>query len=363
MWNFINGRLGEILSYEFLGNSVQDFVLAFLFFVALFVGFKGFEKVIVSRLKKLAEKTKNEFDDYLIEMLEKISWLFYFVVALYFPLKMLVMGETADKVVDAIFLVVVVYQIIRSVMDLVEYGLKRWAAKDGEEGEDAVAAYYGIKLLIKILLWVVGLLLIFSNLGVNVTSLVASLGIGGIAVALAAQNILGDLFSSFSIYFDKPFKVGDYIAVGEHSGNVKKIGLKTTRIQTLQGEELVISNEEITKSRVQNFKKLKNRRVNFGFGVKYETGLKNLRMVNRLVEDVIGSVEGVEFDRSHFKEFGEFSLNFDIVYYVMSRDYADYMDRQQEINFKLLEAFEKEGIEMAYPTQTVYLANGASDRS
>ncbi|MBI4232420.1 mechanosensitive ion channel family protein [Candidatus Peregrinibacteria bacterium] len=210
-------------------------------------------------------------------------------------------------------------------------------------------------MLIKIVIWSVGGLLIFSNLGFDVTSLVTSLGIGGIAVALAVQNILGDIFSSFSLYFDKPFQVGDFIIAGEHSGRVKKIGLKSTRLETLQGEELVISNKELTTSRVQNFKKLKRRRVALNFGLIYETPVKKLRKVNDIVKEIIEGLDVVEFGRSHFSQFAAASLNFEVIYFVNSQEYEVYMDRQQEINLKIKEAFEKEKITMAYPTQTLYL--------
>ena len=165
-------------------------------------------------------------------------------------------------------------------------------------------------------------------------------------------------FSAFSIYFDRPFEIGDFIIVGEYAGTVKKIGMKSTRVQLLQGEELVLSNSELTKTNIRNFKKMKKRRINFSFGVTYDTPLKKLKKIPDIIKDIINP-EKIDFvdrlDRVHFKEFGDFSLKFDIVYYVKSDDYAKYMDTQQEINYAIKEVFEKEGIEMAFPTQTIFL--------
>ena len=183
----------------------------------------------------------------------------------------------------------------------------------------------------------------------------AGLGIGGIAIAFALQNILSDIFASFSIYFDKPFKVDDFIIIGDDKGVVKKIGIKSTRIQTLQGEELVISNKELTESRVHNYKKMERRRIVFVFGVTYETPTEKVKKIPSIIKDIIEKTELADIDRVHFKEFADFSLNFEVVYYLKTSDYAEYMDTQQEINLAMKEHFEKEQIEFAYPTQTVFV--------
>ena len=188
------------------------------------------------------------------------------------------------------------------------------------------------------------------------------LAIGGAATAIvigfALQHVLSDFFSAFSIYFDRPFEIGDYIIVGEYSGTVTKIGMKSTRVQLLQGEELVLANSELTKTSVRNFKKMKKRRISFTFGVTYDTTSKQLKKIPEIIKNIINP-EKIEYidrlDRVHFTEFGDFSLNFEVVYYVKTKDYVKYRDTQQEINFKIKEAFEKEGIEMAFPTQTIYL--------
>lgn len=337
----------EILKYEFAGNTVWNFAFAFLFFLALLAAFKGFKSIIVRRFKALSKETRSDIDNELIKIINNISPLFYFVIALYFPINFLSISPQVDFVAWAVFLVVLVYQVVVSLTILIEYALKRFAQKSGGGAEQEHVTFAGLKLIIQLLLWGTGALLILSNLGFNINSLLASLGIGGIAVALAVQNILADMFSSFSIYFDKPFEIGDFITVGTDSGTVKKIGLKTTRLMTLQGQELVISNKELTSTRVENFKRMKKRRVVFNLRFVYSTPNEKLKKVEKIFKNVIDGIDGAELDRIHFFEFGEQSLNFECVYYQLSPDYVEYMDDRQAINFAIKEAFDKEGIEMA----------------
>ncbi len=229
------------------------------------------------------------------------------------------------------------------------------AKKKGGSYKKKNTTYLALALIAKLILWTTGFLLVLSNLGVNISALIASLGIGGIAIALAVQNVLGDIFSSFSIYLDKPFEIGDYIIVGDHSGTVKKIGLKSTRIEALQGEEIVISNNELTTTRIQNFKTMKKRRIAFQIGLTYDTSSTKLKKVPKLIESIIEKTKNAEFSRAHFHEFGDFALKYEIVYYIHSGEYQDYMDAQEAINLEIHKAFEKEKIDMAFPTQTLHL--------
>ncbi|MBN2095931.1 mechanosensitive ion channel family protein [Candidatus Peregrinibacteria bacterium] len=338
----------------FWGNAVWDYVIALGIFIGLLIVFKIFELIILSRLRNWADKTKTILDDYLVKIIEDIPGIFYGYIALYVALQPLIVPLIIVKITNALLIILIFYWGTRAASELIEYLLHRAALKKGQSPEKT-SSYFAITLVIKIVLWSVGLLLILSNLGVDITALVASLGIGGIAIALALQNILSDLFSSFSIYFDKPFEIGDYVVVGAHSGTVKKIGLKTTRIQALQGEEIVISNHELTSTRIQNFKKMKKRRIVFGFGVVYGTTPTKLKKIPKIIKTIVKDVAKCTIDRVHFKEFGDFSLNFEVVYFINSREYADYMDAQQKMNLAIIKEFEKEDIEMAFPTQTIYL--------
>jgi small-conductance mechanosensitive channel len=209
-----------------------------------------------------------------------------------------------------------------------------------------------IELLNRIIkggLWLVALILILSHLGYNVTTLVAGLGIGGIAVAFALQNILGDVFASCSIFLDKPFKRGDYIIFGTEEGIVKKIGMKSTRVEALQGQEIIVPNKTLTDTIVHNYKKMDYRRIVFNFSIKYETTTANLEKIPIIVKEIVTNIKMVRFGRAHFHKFGDFGYVFEIVYFIDSGDYSRYMDLQQEINFAIKKYFENEGIEIAYP--------------
>lgn len=344
----------EFWKYEILGNTLKDFAMSIVVFIVALGVFWVLQNAILSRLKKIAEKTATDLDDTLIKIVQSLKPPFYYFLSFYIALKYLGISETALSIATAILIVWIISQIIVAVQILIDYIAQKKLKDDSDRGtETAVGA---IKIFAKVVLWSGGILMILSNLGVDITALVAGLGIGGIAIALAAQNILADLFSSISIYFDKPFEVGDFIAIGDKKGTVEKIGIKTTRLKALQGEELVISNQELTSSQVQNYKKMKERRADFSFGVTYETPTEKLREIPVVVQAIIESMSGARFDRAHFVSFDDSALSFKVVYYVNSKDYSVYADIQQEINFKIKEQFEQKGIDMAYPTQTIYMA-------
>jgi small-conductance mechanosensitive channel len=227
--------------------------------------------------------------------------------------------------------------------------------QDNKEQKNKRAAIKLFGQIAKAMLWVLGLLLVLSNLGVDVTSLIAGLGVGGIAIAFALQGILGDLFASFSIFLDEPFKVGDYVQAGSESGTVQKVGIKTSRIKTLAGDELVVANTDIASARVHNYGKMEKRRISFDIGVTYEAGSKKLKKIPDLIQKEIEKTDKVEFGRCHFKQFGDFALVYEVVYIVQDSSYDVFMDAQQQINLGIYESFEKEGIEFAYPTQTLYV--------
>jgi len=228
------------------------------------------------------------------------------------------------------------------------------------EEDKAIAGSIGIiRFVARLVVWAMVLLLTLDNLGIDITALVAGLGIGGIAVALALQNVLGDLLASLSIALDQPFVLGDFVIVGEHMGTVEYIGIKSTRLRSLTGEQLVMSNADLLSSRLRNFGRMYERRVVFTLGVTYETPLDKLREIAPRLRSIIEAQDGVRFDRAHFAKYGPYSLDFEVVYFVRSADYGQYMDVQQAINFQIHEAFAAMGVEFAYPTQTLLLAGGA----
>ncbi len=351
--NSFLAHFGVQTDMVFLGNTVAAYALALTVFVISTALFALAQFYVLSWLASISRRTKNDLDDAFIKMVRSFRPPFYLFLSFWLSIKMLSITGVAESLVTAVLVVWVVYQAAIIVGILVEDVIFRHLTKDRDE--TMKSALHLLANLAKGVMWVLGILLVLSNFGINVTSLMAGAGIAGIAIAFALQGILSDLFSSFSLYFDKPFKVGDFIVVGETAGTVKHIGLKSTRIQSLSGEEISVSNKELTSARIRNFKRMEERRVSFSFGILYETESAKVRAVPAMVQEIIESIDNARFDRTHFKNLGESSLDFEVVYYLLNSDYAEYMNTQQEINMKLLEIFERENIGFAYPTRTVYM--------
>lgn len=342
-----------IFDVTFFGNTVAEWIQAVVVFCIALLVLKLFQTIIIKRLQKLSEKTKTELDDVLIDSIDAIYWPFYVFAAVYIAIHFINVSEIIARWSYNVFLIVVIYYVIKFFTKLVDFGAKTVIDKKREEENTGIIRL--ISTVLKIVLWSGAVVLILANMGYNVTSLIAGLGVGGIAVALALQNILGDLFGSLVIYFDKPFKIGDFIVIGDQMGTVNKIGVKTTRIQTPQGEELVVSNSELTKTWIRNFGVMQKRRNVQNIGVTYDTPAEKLKRIPEMLIEAVKQEAGVECDRVHFKNFGDSSLVFEVVYYILSGDYVEYMDKQQSINLRIVERFNKENIEMAFPTQTVYI--------
>lgn len=350
---FTNITGAYIPSISFLGNTLFDYVFALTVFLVLWLFFALIYQVVLHRVRKLVERTKTDLDDVVVEIINSIDPPFYIFIALYFGIKTLSLHPTLLTILTVILLVWIARYAILAVTRLTRYTVQKNV--DPETGTGSLQTARFMVGIVRWLLWVVVVLFILNNLGVEITSLIAGLGIGGIAIAFALQNILGDLFSSFAIHFDKPFVIGDFIKVGDYLGTVKKIGIKTTRVQALTGEELIFSNKELTSEKIQNYGRMEERRIAYTFGITYQTPAEKVEKIGERVREIIDGMGKVRFDRAHFTKFGDSSLDFEVVYYVLTPDYNEYMDIQQEMNLKLMRAFEKEGIEFAYPTRTLFI--------
>jgi small-conductance mechanosensitive channel len=347
------------LDYLFLGNSLERWGLAIATLVVLTVCLRLAVRLLIRRMESGRWLLKAGIFVVLADILRRTKTIVLFLLALAAACLWLALPLRAVGVIYSAAFVAAVIQIGVWGHFLVDTGLRQYM---GRRAEDPTASS-GITLMSlfgRIVLWAFVLLVILENLGVNVTTLVASLGVGGIAIGLATQNILSDLFASLSILLDKPFEVGHFIIVGEHLGTVEKIGLKTTRLRSLSGELLVFGNNDLLSSRIRNYTQFWERRVVFTFGVLYSTPADRLKQIPAMVRGIIEGIDQTRFDRAHFKEFGDFSLNFEVVYYVLSPDYVVYMDTQEKINLAVFEAFEKQGIGFAYPTQTIHIASRPS---
>ncbi len=336
------------------GNSIMIYLMSLVLFTLAVVVIKIFRHVLLGRLKTRARETATSFDDFLLKIMDKIISPALYFGAFYFAVKILILPESFQKTIDMTAVAVVVFSLTRFVIELVAYGFSLYWSRQGKNvAEDR--SLEGILKVINFIIWAFAVIFALDNMGFKISTVIAGLGIGGVAVALAAQAVLKDLFSYFAILFDRPFEIGDFIIVGDYLGAVEKIGIKTTRIRSLGGEQLIFSNADLTDSRVRNYKRMDKRRVVFKLGVVYQTSLAQLKEMPAIIKNVIEKIPDTVFDRAHFFSYGDFSLVFEVVYYVLGSDYNKYMDIQQAINFNIKEEFESRNIEFAYPTQTLYV--------
>lgn len=345
----------ELLELSYFNNKVSDYLVSLAILAGSVIIIKVVDLIVVHRLKKITARTENQFDDRLVEAVDKKIVPLLYLGAVYLSTKSLMISPLVQRIINISGAVILTYLAAKLVLAMAIYAVEfYWMKKDGGEAPQN-PAYRGVLTVLKLLIWGLALILLLDNFGVKISALMAGLGIGGLAVAFAAQKVLGDLFSYFSIFFDRPFEIGDFVVVGEFQGTVEHIGIKSTRIRSLSGEQLIFANTDLTNSRLRNYKRMINRRVVFKIGVTYDTDAKKVKEIPGIIGGIIKDVPCAIFDRAHFASYGDFSLNFEIVYYVEGGDYLKYMDIQQQINLAIMEAFAKKKIEFAYPTQTVYV--------
>jgi len=347
----------SLLNVRIFNNTIFDYVLMVLAFFIVLIVLRVVRRVIIGRLKKLTKKSKTNIDDYIMQAIYDIGWPAYVLLSLLISFRFISVPDVADLVLFLVTTIVVTFYATKALSHFISLVSTRLLkSKDEREEEVDTTVIDVLRKIVVVLIWILVFLFILSGFGVNITSAIVGLGAGGIIIGFALQNVMSDLFASFSIFFDKPFKKGDFIIIGNDMGTVEKIGIQTTRIKTLQGQELIVSNRELTSTRVNNYKRMQKRRVAFNFGVTYNTPSKELEKINGIVKEIIDKTKHAELNRVHFKSFGDFSLNFEVVYYVDTNDYNLYMDVQQAINFELKKRLEKLGIEFAFPTQTIHIS-------
>ena len=338
----------------FLGNRVLDYMLFFVAVVGSFVVVGILRCVILRRLEIRAEKTKTSVDDFFVKGIKGQFLPIVFIVALYLSTTILYLNTTLEKVVLYVTLALVTILGAAFLSSLAVFVFNKYWEKKNKESDNTMVTRF-ISGILKVVIWSVALLLFLDNIGVEINSIIAGFGIGGIAIAFAAQSILADIFCYFTIFFDRPFEIGDFIIAGSQMGTVEHIGVKTTRLRSLGGEELIFSNTDLTSARISNYKTMEKRRVLFQIGVTYDTSMDMLREIPRIVRTVIEKIPGTEFGRAHFFAYDDSSLNFEIVYFVLSGDYDKYMDIHQQVNLGLKEEFDMRKISFAFPTQTLHI--------
>ena len=346
----------ELLHFRFLNNRVIDYLLAIAIFLAGIIIIQLLKRVFLVLARRWLKKTPPAFRDFLLKALRRRLIPLLYFAAFYLGLTVLALGPLGEKILRTGGGIIIVFSSVSFLLDTARYGLESYFLKKEDQTRKTILNLFLVA--IKAVAWGIAFLFLLENFGVKISGLLAGLGIGGVAVAFAAQAVLADLFSYFTIFFDRPFEIGDYIVVGEYMGTVEYIGMKTTRLRSLGGEEIIFSNTDLTNSRVRNYKRMKERRISFKIGVTYDTPPAQLREIPELIAGIIKGIDGARFDRAHFIAYGEYSLLFEIVYYVLSRDYRQYADIQQQINLAIKEEFTRRGIKFALPTRALLVEKG-----
>ncbi len=337
------------------GNSVQRWLIAVAVAVGVGAALWLTKTLLTRRAEILAKGHSNTWLAAIVDLLRHTSGWFLLILAMYVASVLLTLPEKVTSIVSSVTVIALLVQAALWGDSLVRFFVLTQARRRVETDASSATTLVALGFLGRLAIWTIVTLLALANLGIDVTAMVAGLGIGGVAVALAAQNVLGDLFASASIVLDKPFVLGDFIIVGDDMGTVEYIGLKTTRLRSLAGEQLIFANNDLLKSRIRNMRRMEQRRVVFSIGVTYQTPADKLAAIPVMLRQAVEAQSPVRFDRAHFKQYGDFALVFEVVYFVLAADYNLSMDIQQAINLALFRRFAEERIEFAYPTHTVYV--------
>jgi small-conductance mechanosensitive channel len=343
------------LEREYMGNSMERYLIALGIFIGAQIVLWLIKILVIRRMTKWSERTINRFDDLFVEIVGRTVFPLLYVAAFYISVRTLNLSAGALKALHSIVAIAVTYGGVRIITHTFRFLLLEvWAKRQ----EDPTAAERQLKGLMPILstgVWVLGIVFLLDNLGFKISAVVAGLGITGIAVALGAQAVLADLFAYLAIMFDRPFEIDDFIIVGDFMGTVEAVGIKTTRLRSLSGEQIVMANKDLTDSRVRNYKRMQLRRIVFKFGVQYDTTPEQLKKIPAMVKKIVEGVADTRFDRAHFASFDDSQLTFEVVYFVLSADYNKYMDIQQAINLAVKEQIESLGANFAFPTRTLHV--------
>lgn len=344
-----------LLENVFFGNTVEQWLIALAVALISLGALYLLVRVLFKKISSLARRTTTELDDLIARLIGKTKFLFLLILSIYIGSLFVSLSVQVNTILSRVVIIILLFQMALWGSGLINHWVNRYKKQKLEVDAASATTFGAMGYVGQIILWSIVLLLALDNLGVDITTLVAGLGVTGIAVALAVQNILGDLFASLSIVLDKPFVIGDFVIIDNYLGTIEHIGLKTTRIRSLSGEQLVFSNNDLLRSRIRNYKRMFERRVVFSIGVTYQTPHGKVAAIPEMIKEIIESKDNVRFDRAHFKAYGDFSLIFEIVYWVTDPDYNVYMNIQQSINLDIYQRFEQEGIEFAFPTQTLYV--------
>jgi small-conductance mechanosensitive channel len=344
----------SLQQFELWGNTTVDYLLAIITVLGGVLVTQLLKTLILKRIERWSHQTATELDDRLIRIIKRPLLSVVYVGIAYIAIHNLNLHPILEQTVQVLGVILATVLIIQLTGSLVEYGFRVYGYSH-RDNPGLQQTFNTLIPAVKILIWAVGLIFLLDNLGFDISAVVAGLGIGGVAVALASQGVLQDLFSYFAIIFDRPFELADFIMVDDLVGTVEQIGIKTTHLRSLSGEQLIMANSDLINARIRNFKRMQRRRIAFSLGITYETGLAKIQQIPAIIQRIVDNTPNTTFDRAHFLSYGDFSLDFEVVYFVETDNYAAYMNAQHQINLDLKAAFEDQGIEFAYPTQVLYL--------
>lgn len=346
----------SLLATEFEGNSLLTWLIAAGVFVLALGVLALIRRLLMKRAGRMASRTSNGFDDLILNVLGRTHTLFLTAVALAAASLALTLSEEVrgyiTMAIGAAFMI--------QLLVWGNEGIGFWLRRQSQQNAGSLGTLTAVAFMARLLLWLLVIVLLLDNFGIHVTTLIGALGVAGIAGALAAQTVLGDLFAAISIYLDKPFEVGDFIIFDEFLGTVSSVGLRSTRVASLSGEEIIVSNSDLLKSRIRNYRRMQQRRIVFQLGAAYGTPREKVELIPQIIRAAVEEQKPVRFDRSHLKGYGESSIDFETVYYVLDPNYNSYMDIQQAINFVIMRRFEEEGIRFAHPVRVMRLAEGTA---
>jgi len=344
-----------LLRSEFLGNEASQYLFSLLVFLLALASLYVLRTIIFAKLKKLAESTETDLDDLAIDLIQRIKAPEYQLLAFYAATRNLLRTPFFDGSLRAVILLVFTYRAVTLLQKLLAYWVNKISAGRGLSETAKTSVVQSTQVILNAVVWVAAGLFLLANMGVNVSAFLTGLGIGGVAVALAAQAILGDLFNFFVILLDKPFLVGDFIESGPVSGTVEHLGLKSVRVRSISGESIIVSNSKLLNAELKNYRDMQKRRVAFKTGVVYATRPEKLKRIPELIKKAVEGGEKAVFDRCNLAELGDSSMDFETVYFINSPDYALFMRTREQVLRTIVESFAAEGIEFAYPTQTIFV--------
>jgi small-conductance mechanosensitive channel len=350
----------HLLDEVYWYNSLRTWLVALTLAVFSCLVLLALKRVLIHRVGRLAKRTTTDFDDMVIDLVRKTRTVFIIVVSFYAASHYLDLSEGMRRIIRVATMLTSLIQVGIWGNGLIGYLITKYARQRLGQDASGSATLGAVRFISNVILWTVVLLLALENFGFDVTALVAGLGVTGIAVALAVQNMLGDMFASLSIVLDKPFEVGDYVIIDQLEGTVEKIGLKTTRVRSLSGEQIIFANADMLKSRIRNLKRMEERRVAFRVTVTTQTPRDVLERIPDMLREIVSVQPETRFDRSHFQSIGESGLVFEVVYFMLRPDYPSYMKAQQDINFGIVKRFQSDGIEFAYPTRLIHVRGDLS---